>query len=104
MTCPITPIDSNYATWPQPNPAFWDFDTVADHVIMPLAAFKMLARYDTTMPSGVYNGKMWKRNEGGTDLLVWYGRAPGKPDMCSINFRTILLKETVDLLKGESNV
>lgn len=35
--------------------------------------FKKLSSYDTSIPSGVYPGKMWKRNQAGQHLLCWYG-------------------------------
>jgi hypothetical protein len=99
MANPIPPItDPQGKSWQQPPADLMDFDTVPGHVIISHAAFKALARYDTTMPSGVYPGKMWKRDEGGVDLLVWFGIVPGKPDVCSIEHRIIMLKELVDLL------
>lgn len=30
------------------------------------------SRYDSSFPSGVYPGKMWVRNNGGVEYLVWY--------------------------------
>jgi hypothetical protein len=99
MANPIPPItDDMGKNWRQPPSNLMDFDAVPGYVIMSQAEFKMLARYDTTMPSGVYPGKMWKRDEGGVDLLVWFGIVPDKPDVCSIEHRTIMLKELVDLI------
>jgi hypothetical protein len=42
--------------------------------------FRKLSQYDTTFPSGVYPGKMWKRINGGVAYLCWYGEytADGK--------------------------
>jgi hypothetical protein len=35
--------------------------------------FSKLSQYDTTFPTGVYPGKMWKRINGGVAYLCWYG-------------------------------
>jgi len=52
-----------------------------------------LASYDTSMPSGVYEGKMWQRKEsvhvGGRHMLVWYGPSE-LVGQCGIYFREIL--------------
>lgn len=55
-----------------------------------------LGRYSTSIPSGVYDGKMWKRRENDgehwldTYLLCWYGPDP-EPDVCRIETRRILV-------------
>lgn len=65
-----------------------------------------LKDYSATVPSGVYEGKMWKRNDGlyaNSDashfvtpkqptkwLLCWYGPSTN-PDNCVIDYREILI-------------
>jgi hypothetical protein len=45
--------------------------------------FKKLSSYDTSLPSGVYPGKMWKRTNAGVSYLCWFGEDKG--GHCSIN-------------------
>lgn len=45
---------------------------------------KLLSSYDSSMPSGVYPGKMWKRTNGATTYLCWYGEE--KDGKCSIHY------------------
>lgn len=47
-----------------------------------------LHEYSTTMPSGVYPGKCWKRQEGRKWFLGWYGVDPD-PKFCTNNWRQI---------------
>jgi hypothetical protein len=71
------------------------------HAVMSKQSFSQLAEYSSTMPSGVYPGKMWSRHDGLFDrnckpqdrrwLLCWFGEVPGNPTRCSINFRIILV-------------
>jgi hypothetical protein len=60
-----------------------------DHVLLTKAQFDRLHEYSSTLPTGVYPGKCWKRKEDRW-LLVWYGLTPD-PTQCSIEFREILL-------------
>lgn len=69
------------------------------HAIMTRASFAALLEYSGTIPTGCYEGKMWRRHDGifaGRDpakcpwLLCWYGPSE-KPDHCSVNAREILL-------------
>ena len=62
------------------------------HAIMTVPTFTKLLEYSSSMPSGVYDGKMWRRHEweDALDLLMWYGPSK-KPGSCSINSRVILL-------------
>lgn len=52
-----------------------------------------LLQYDSSMPTGVYEGKMWKRkafcNGQYRMYLFWYGVSPD-PNKCSINFRELI--------------
>lgn len=78
------------------------------HALMTHATFEELLEYSGTIPTGCYEGKMWRRHDGifaGTYasgnrfaardeaackwLLCWYGPS-AKPDHCSINYREIL--------------
>lgn len=43
-----------------------------------------------TIPSGKYEGKMWKANRGGTWYLYWYDH-DDNPEMIKIERREILL-------------
>ena len=61
------------------------------HVLLTAQQRASLLEYSTTMPSGVYPGKCWRRQERDRDLLVWYGITDGRPDLCSIEFREILV-------------
>lgn len=58
------------------------------HALMTLETYNKLLNYERSFPSGVYEGKMWRRD----DLLVWYGPSP-KPDTCSVHQREILIVE-----------
>jgi len=49
-----------------------------------------LADYSHSMPSGVYEGKMWKRFDAGIWLLMWFGNSD-IPDNCSVNWREIIV-------------
>jgi hypothetical protein len=70
--------------WKQPDPESILIDDT--HAVMTAAVYDQLLRYDGSMPTGVYDGKMWKsRNH-----LVWFG--PGlNPLSCTINHREVLL-------------
>ncbi len=78
------------------------------HALMTETTFKALREYSATMPTGVYEGKMWRRHDGiyadglgrvteearakAKWLLCWYG--PGTtPGTCLVHYREILLVE-----------
>lgn len=73
------------------------------HAVMDEVAFGKLATYSSTIPSGVYPGKMWKAKSGDVWFLRWFGEVPGRPDLCSRNERTILLVSTQQKPTGETN-
>lgn len=56
------------------------------HALMTQRTFDQLSNYETTIPSGVYDGKMWRRG----NCLCWYGPA-ADPSQCSINMREVLI-------------
>lgn len=89
--------------WDQPDPNGWAFDDT--HVVMPEADFKALREYSASIPTGVYEGKMWRRVVLGYDdrdgaglapMVVWYLMWYGDPikDRCPIHSREILLVPT----------
>lgn len=85
---PIT--DPMGKCWDQPDPANWLIDEA--HVVMPECDWKRLARYDHTMPSGVYPGKCWARVESDVAFFLgWYGESQIGPGYCSNNWRRVLL-------------
>jgi hypothetical protein len=61
------------------------------HVILRPDQLAGLHEYSTSIPTGVYPGKCWKRWGKGVWVLVWFGDVPSKPDQCSINWRTVLI-------------
>lgn len=89
---PITDPLGQY--WKQP-PA--DAIVLDDtHALMEQAAFDALLDYSSSRPSGVYDGKMWKRRDSDAEpdefgwRLVWYGPS-SDPGKCSINSRKIVM-------------
>jgi hypothetical protein len=101
VTCDIPVITHPLGrSWRQPS---LDHILVDDtHAVMSRCTFEELHEYSGTMPTGVYEGKMWRRHNGIYDraflaaggkpnwTLCWYGPSD-KPDMCSINVRDILI-------------
>ena len=43
------------------------------HALMTRKDFEQLMNYSTSYPTGVYPGKMWRRQRGTGWLLCWYG-------------------------------
>lgn len=63
------------------------------HAVMSPDTFDALADYSCSNPSGVYDGKMWKRGlKSGKWYLVWYGPCDN-PNLCKIETREILVIE-----------
>lgn len=95
---PITDPMGHY--WQQPRTDCILLDDT--HALMDSHAFKNLCDYSSTIPSGAYPGKMWKRHDGYHDprckrqdwhwLLCWFGHSDD-PTRCSINHREILLSD-----------
>ncbi len=85
--------------WDQPNSENFLIDDT--HVIMDMCDFMGLREYSASNPSGVYPGKMWKRHDGLYDskckvedrrwLLCWFGIVKDRPDLCSNNYREIII-------------
>lgn len=74
--------------WDQPDPE--DIEIDETHALMSPEDFCKLADYSLSQPSGVYPGKMWKRNAGNDWTLCWYSESHD-PEYCNNNYRTILL-------------
>lgn len=83
---PITdPLGSH---WSQPKV---EDILIDDHcALMKANDLRKLKEYSTTLPTGVYAGKMWKSQYGGIWYLRWYGESEN-PNMCSNNQREIIL-------------
>ncbi len=81
MTHPLS------AHWYQPKAE--DVAVYNDIAIMDETTLEELAEYSTSIPTGAYEGKMWKAfgTRGGW-YLCWYG-PDDDPDMVSINRRPI---------------
>lgn len=74
------------------------------HALMNMATFEALQEYSASKPTGVFEGKMWRRHDGVFDqefiasggkpvwMLCWYGPSD-KPDHVSNNHRKILLSD-----------
>ncbi len=85
--------------------AHWEQPTVNGiliddaHALMSAEDFDKLGEYSCSIPTGVYEGKMWKRREPYGPVtpstawyLMWYGPS-NDPEKCSINHRRILFPE-----------
>lgn len=58
------------------------------HILLSSEQVAGLAEYSSTIPTGVYPGKCWKRLQSTGPLFVWFGaETDGK---CPILFREIL--------------
>lgn len=86
---PIT--DPLGAYWRQPKRESVLIDS--KHAVMDKHAFSSLAEYSSSIPSGVYPGKMWRAEHAGRHWLRWFGIVPGRDDVCSNNQREILIVE-----------
>ena len=81
----------------------WDQPALSEITIddktatMSRETFCKLKNYSTTIPSGVYPGKMWKAEicfENSCDdywELRWFGIVPNDPKVCSRNSRKIMV-------------
>lgn len=74
--------------WEQPHRRYIELDDT--HALMSEQTFYELKEYSTTIPTGVYDGKMWKAFHKGEWYLRWY--APDvDPEMVRIEKRIILI-------------
>lgn len=75
-----------------------------ESVIVSRNVFNKLMEYSTTMPTGVYPGKMWRAEINGVHYLRWYGLHATEPErLCTNNQRLLLIDDigVVALLSGE---
>jgi hypothetical protein len=89
----IPELKSPYSTPPK-QPADIRLAPMDDtHVVLTRRQIAGLLEYSTTLPSGVYPGKVWKAiDASGTILLRWYGVCPEAPDThCTNNQRIVLI-------------
>ena len=85
----IPPITHPLGTsWEQPPRHEIEIDDT--HALMSRKTLKGLLEYRSSLPSGVYEGKMWSACHPHGALLYWYGSSE-IPEMCSINVREILM-------------
>lgn len=113
-TPPERPIDWNDNVIPpmtHPSSSVWDQPELSKILIdditatMSLGVFMQLKEYSATNPSGVYEGKMWKRHDGSFDhefiarggvptwKLCWYGYSKIGLGYVSNNYRDIVLSD-----------
>jgi len=76
--------------WKQPDRL--DVDINNEYATMNRTAFNKLHDYTRSEPSGVYEGKMWKKkiNPGGKWFLFWYDES-NDPGYCSVKCKEILI-------------
>lgn len=76
-------------SWIQPSPSSIVIDDT--HALMSKSDFDLLRTYSHSIPSGVYEGKMWKgQTECGEWILAWFDTHPDS-SRCSIKTRHILI-------------
>lgn len=87
--------------WDQPDPKRIVFDRHG-RALMSRRDFEALHNYSTTLPSGVYEGKMWRRQAMTKGeywnrvpatperwFVCWYDATPGDPATCTVHSREI---------------
>lgn len=77
--------------WGQPSRE----DVLVDdtHALMSARTLEELSEYSVTIPTGTYDGKMWKADKGGTWFLCWYFDEGFVPGRIRIGSRPIILVE-----------
>lgn len=85
----IPPITSEMGChWRQPDRS--TIQVTDKLAIMPNATFTALSEYSSTIPSGVYDGKMWRRFQEQKWHLCWFAPSTrGIANECSIMMREI---------------
>lgn len=81
--------------WDQPDVSGFLID--ATHCVLLRKDWEELTAYDSSIPSGVYDGKVWRTSMKRlavhnfcTDYVRWYGPSDD-PDRCSIHTRLALV-------------
>lgn len=95
MTHPLS------SAWEQPDRSRITVD--ATHAMMSQKTFEELMEYSASQPTGAYEGKMWRREDGAFDyefiarggkptwMLCWYGPSEKGPDWVKTNMREIII-------------
>lgn len=105
--CPIPKITDKLGdTWVQPSHSEIKFSSDG-YAVITQDGVDQLVEYSTSIPSGVYAGKMWKRKDRFSDdeYLCWFQNSPSEPYCCEVKYRKILLQEVFDLINpsGQGN-
>jgi hypothetical protein len=82
---PITDPMGKY--WRQPDTSRILIDDT--HALMEKSTFEALSEYSSSIPSGIYPGKMWRCHHRGTWFLRWFGEHY-RHDLCDDGYREIL--------------
>ena len=86
---PITDPLGKY--WEQPEQA--EISLSLSHAHMSAETWRKLKHYQSSIPSGTYDGKMWKKQDWrGRWILCWYG-PHSNPELISINYLRIQVHE-----------
>lgn len=75
--------------WDQPKNTEIEVDEKS--ALMTKSAFKKLKDYSHSIPSGVYEGKMWKAKNGECWILRWYQSIPDNDKEMDIISREIII-------------
>lgn len=71
--------------------------------MMTEAIFNQLKEYSTTIPTGVYSGKMWRRQHKQNEwYLCWYGWEENNEkgeEVCPVHFRKIDIVDSIPTVK-----
>lgn len=88
----IPEADSEWvAYWQAPHRNEIEFR--GDAAVMDKAAFDKLLNYSSSLPTGVWIGKLWKaRLDDGRWYLRWYSTDPRNAANCLINSRPITIR------------
>lgn len=89
---PIPPMtDLKGAYWKQPERS--EISVSSNFAKMKKSSWQKLPQYNSTRPTGVYDGKMWARElVDGTRFLCWFG-PDEDPKQARIHSRKVLLSE-----------
>ncbi len=90
MTIPdcINPLSSY---WDQPKNTDIEIDSI--YAMMSQESFDELKNYSTSVPTGVYAGKMWKSQDRISKVwyLRWWTEYPSDPSQCIWDQRVIII-------------
>ena len=86
---PITNILGKY--WNQPNPD--DITICGEHAFMTQEVFDKLATYSTSMPSDVYEGKMWKAEKNDKNWYLCWCVNNEVGNKCYVKYKNIIIED-----------